>query len=182
MAIIKQVTGPRWVVIAWEYELRNGDTGLWKDQAVDADRSDIKGYWESMFSDETTIKYIKGEKPTRFRIKPLTPRQKDAAQGYEARALAIHRIRYGLVDVENLGHQQPDGTIEYLGKPKAKKSDLGGCIPMKFIHEMDLPEVFLLALGAMIHHLSEAQVPLANKSPQPPGPGGESSDEETEPK
>ncbi|MHC4619700.1 MAG: hypothetical protein ACYTEQ_18295 [Planctomycetota bacterium] len=182
MALIKRVTGPRWISVIWEIE-RDGETAVILDPAIDPDKSDIKGYWDSMFQDESCLTYRPGEKPTRFRIRPMTPKQKDYAVGLNIRLLSMWRIRCGVMDIENYVQVDDDGAQKVdTGSARMGKSEVPGrpIAKRQWVEDLDLPEEYMMAIGKMIEHISEGKAPLSSNSAPPDGRGGRSDGKRSE--
>lgn len=72
------------------------------DSAIDISASDYAAYAKDAAYDESKLVFVDGQKPTRFKIKPWTRRQKNdiGVLGNTPDAMDM-AIRYTLVSVEN---------------------------------------------------------------------------------
>lgn len=173
----RQITGPRRVVLLVPWELKDG-VQLLADSAVDAAKTKIKDYWDSLF-DESKLVLIPGESPTWLTIAPLTPGQKLAAPSTINERIAWF-IRCGLIRTENYQIMGADGVSREAEQPD--RADRGGRVGEMASEEWylrcQITEDDKHALYRMIAHLSEAQHPLSRCSATQPGASGSS----TEPK
>lgn len=168
----RQIIGPRRVAIVALVDDGSGRNLPVVDDAVDLRAMDIGGYWDSLFAaDKLSLK--QSEQPSWFTIRPLTMAQKLAAP---PRAVLFLRagwlVRCGLVRIENYPLQQPDGGELQAPQPDPKThGKLGDIATEEWLTECGLSEQDILALGAMIEHISEASHPLSRPSGAPRGPG-----------
>jgi hypothetical protein len=158
--ISRKIVGPRWVAIA----VQNNDITI-IDPAIDLDNSNIKDYEESLF-DVKHLKALPGEQWSLFEIKPLTRRQKDALDSYDAdaqsRMRAAWAIRCGLTGTKNYQIVANGGSSE-IGLPEIKQNGaMGAMITEGWMDKFDMPELFLYGLASMIRKISEASGPLFN--------------------
>lgn len=140
------------------------------DPAVDVEASDLDAYWENLFNGQH-LALRPGESPTWVTIKPLTRRQKEAADAaFGERQLASWYLRCGLVAVENFYVYGPEGKDTPI-QPVAfeDRGPLGQLVTEKWLDEVNFPSIVRNALFYMIAHLSEARAPLSKPSGPPAG-------------
>jgi len=139
------------------------------DPAVNVDKSDLKAYQESNW-DLKHLTILPGETPTKFRIQPLMRKQKDATQGMQSRQMCAFDIRCAVVEHQNYVTMGDDGETCEVPQPKRKPNgSLGVMAQESWVDKLDLPGEYLHALGFMIRHISEAQLPLSKPSDKESG-------------
>lgn len=142
------------------------------DSAVDIENSDLSEYWNSSF-DMRHIKLIEGEEPTYFLIKPLTRRQRDAADLMSGmKTLASWYIRCGLVKLYNYHIVNCDGTYTIAPHPVIKNhGEVGEIATEKWLDEVCFTDDVKKILHMAILNVSEAKAPLS--VPSDLGSGGQ---------
>ena len=179
-------TGPRRIPICAHVEVAGSDGGnetvVIADPAIEVDHedTDLEKFRESQY-DMKHVHIFKGQTPTWFTVEPLTRRQKDAAEHFEtSRQRSAFMIRCSVVRVEGYKIKRADGSEYDLDNPSRKKNgQLGMMAKESWIDRMDLPELYLIALGHQIKRISEASHPLSKPSVKPVG-GMTSESEESE--
>lgn len=157
MALGKRYTAQKRIVIAMQARF-----GGLVDPAVDLQKSDLEAYWESDF-DPSHLKFIEGETPSWFTIRPLNRRQKDALDvAVGERSSISWYIRCASRRVENYTIQQPDGSFVDAPQPTfEKRGDLGEIASEDWLDEVNYPVDLRVALFHCIHKISEPSLPLS---------------------
>ena len=163
--------GSRRIVIAALIPVTTPDGGsrelLIKDDAVDADLSDLGAYQDSYF-DTKHLKFTEGEEPTYFTIQQLTRRQKDAVETIPEnmpRERSAFYIKCAVSRVDGFKICDEEGNIIDLPQPKRKSNGrLGAMAQDSWVDKMDLHTNLLIALAVHIKAFSEADVPLSKPS------------------
>jgi hypothetical protein len=140
------------------------------DPAIDVPNSDIEKYWESMF-DIKHITFLPGEQPTWFLLTPLTRRQKDAVDvALGERQAASWYIRCSVIDIENYLVIDANGKTSEAPKPdRQQRGRAGEMVSEEWLDKVNFPSEHRTALFLMIHHISEAQLPLSVRLEQQSG-------------
>jgi hypothetical protein len=172
MALGRRAAAPVKIVLALD-----GEGGL-VDPAIDIENSDIVEYWKSMFNIEH-IKFHKGQQPTRFLIRPLTRRQRDATDlltGSEA--MKSWYIRCGIVKLFNYHIMDGKGEVGDAPHPELKKhGEVGEIATEEWLDKVCFTTDVKFLLYTAIYALSEAKLPLSEPSRQESG--GQKSEAET---
>jgi len=171
----RQVIGPRRVVLFAVLNPDDPDRRLVViDDAVNHKASDIPGYVTS-FYDTSKLVFRPGEQPSWFTIAPVSMAQKLAAppRGRETElARAAWFVRCGLVRIDGYVLTAADGSQAPVAQPDRKAhGKLGEVASEEWLAECGLTEHDVMALGAMIEFISEAQGPSSRRSAEPSGDG-----------
>jgi hypothetical protein len=140
------------------------------DPAIDLENSDIEAYWESLF-DIRHITFFPGEQPTWVTMSQMSRKQKDAVDvALGERQAASWYIRCAVVDIENYTIIDNNGeTIEAPKPDRKNRGRAGEMASEEWLDRMNFPDEHRTALFLMIHHISEAKLPLSMRSEPRPG-------------
>jgi len=146
---------------------------LFEDSAIEGT---TLAQWQEYLSagcDESLLDFVEGVTPTEFRIRPLTPRQKDYIPTFALsdRASWVWRVRLGLVAISGYEVQDEHGNAHDL--PPLKTEKLGricaDAVTEKWFADADLPGEHIMSIAMGVNAISEATAPLSQRSDSPSG-------------
>lgn len=158
---------------------------LENDSAIDEKKSDYKKYMESW--DESHLKFVAGDKPTRFLIRQLDSEQKDAIDGLKDRQRMNAIIRCSLRGIENFMVYRADGSSYPISSPSlVDVGQFGQCVNEEWMKEFNPIQSVFTYLAVVCWAFSEPSLPLSRPSAAVPGPvdhasGGMNTSSETGP-
>ena len=160
MALGRRICGPRWVVLPY-------------DPALDDIKSDFDGYRESLF-DIGKVVVRPGEQPSRFKISPLTEKQKRVARAHDTGSHEFAELvfRCGILEVDNYPVQSDDGsTVDPSPPDRLDRGALGESATVEWLNSSRIAHSDIEVLAAMIWRLSEARPLISTASAKRAGPG-----------
>lgn len=162
MAILKRVTGPRWVVLP-------------HDSAINQEKTDYEKYFEDDALSETSehLVLLDGEKPSRFLLAPMKIRQAAYARGLDnpSDMLNLFLVKFTLRDFDNYMVVGDDGTL--IPCPPIKRvetDDLGHGVSEDWIKDNLGPDLVKM-LASLGWFISEALPLSLTQSSKPHGDG-----------
>lgn len=125
---------------------------------------DYKKYKAELF-DEDLLELDPEDKPTYFKIRQLSDKQKDAIAGETStRKQAKLAIRCALTGVENYLIQTDTGEKSCASIDFEDHFLCGRIVSQDWLDALNMPTAQMLDLYLCIDHLSEAQLPLSKRS------------------
>lgn len=151
-----------------------------RDSAIDG------GYEEYLASgyDESKLKLVEGERPTRFRLRRLSANARAHLRSLRAplQYLALNptqqlfAMAHGLEQVTGFEMRGDDGAITGLTinavDDMTDDGELGPRLRADAIARLDLPDSIVEEIALTVYKLSEGEIPFVSKSATPLDTGG----------